>query len=66
MQRDEDGLRMHIAPVLDEYGQNMLHILEQDSIHFLFEYYALEFMTFSGSPCAGLSPYVHPELPGSA
>ncbi|WP_253851868.1 hypothetical protein [Pantoea sp. OXWO6B1] len=66
MQRDEDGLRMHITPVLDKYGQVMMHILEQGSTHFPFEYYALKFMTFSGRPCAGFSRYVHPVLPGSA
>lgn len=66
MQRDEDGLRMHIAPLLDEYDQEMMHILEQGSTYFPFEYYALKFMTFSGRPCAGFSRYVHPVLPGSA
>lgn len=66
MLKDEDGLRMHIAPFLDEYDQEMMHILEQGSTHFLFEYYALKFMTFSGRPCAGFSRYVHPVLPGSA
>jgi hypothetical protein len=55
MQRDEDGLRMHITSVLDEYGQEMMHILEQGTTHIPFEYYALKFMTFSGRPCAGFS-----------
>lgn len=27
MQREEDGLRMHIAPMLDEYGLDIMHIL---------------------------------------
>jgi len=36
MHRDEDGLRMHIAPVLDEYDQEMMHILAQGSTHFPF------------------------------
>jgi hypothetical protein len=31
MQRDEDRLRMHIAPILDEYSQDVMHILEQDT-----------------------------------
>jgi len=62
----KDELRMHITPVLDKYGQVMMHILEQGSTHFPFEYYALRFMTFSGRPCAGFSRYVHPVLPGSA
>lgn len=31
IQRDENGLRMHIAPMLDEYGQDIMHILDQDT-----------------------------------
>ncbi len=66
MQRDEDGLRMYIAPMLDEYGQDIMHILEQDTTNFPFEYYAVKFMTFSGRPYAGFSRYVHHMLLDSA
>lgn len=46
MQRDEDGLRMHIAPILGEYGLEIMHSLEQDTTNFPFKYYAIKFMTF--------------------
>lgn len=57
--RDEDGQRMHIAPMLDEYDQDIMHILEWDSTNFPFEYYAVKFVTFSCRPYAGFSRYVH-------
>ena len=59
MQRNEDRLRMHIAPMLDEHGQDIMHILEQDTTKFPFEYYAVKFMTFSCLPYARFCRYVH-------
>lgn len=59
MERDADGLRMHIAPMLEEYGQDIRHVLEEDSASFPFEYYAVKFSTFSGGPYAGFIRHVH-------
>ncbi|MCW0346206.1 hypothetical protein NB703_004299 [Pantoea ananatis] len=50
---------MHIAPILDKYGQYIMHILEQDTTKFPFEYYAVKYMTFSGRPYAGICRYAH-------
>ncbi|WP_277973332.1 hypothetical protein [Pantoea agglomerans] len=58
MESDADGLRMHIAPMLDEYGQDIRHVLEEDPASFPFEYYAVKFFTFSGGPYAGFSRHV--------
>lgn len=55
MERDADGLRMHIAPMLEEYGQDIRHVLEEEPASFPFEYYAVKFFTFSGAPYAGFS-----------
>ncbi len=59
MQGDEDRLRMHIAPMLDKYGQDIMQILEQDTTKFPFEYYAVKYMTFPGRPYAGFCRYAH-------
>lgn len=59
MDRDADGLRMHIVPMLEVYGQDISHVLEEDPASFPFEYYAVKFLTFSGSPYAGFSRHVH-------
>ncbi len=58
MERNADGLRMHIAPILEEYGQDIRHVLEEDPASFPFEYYLVTFFTFSGGSYAGFSRYV--------
>lgn len=58
MERDFDGLRMHISPMLEEYGQDIRHVLEEDPASFPFEYYAVKFSTFSGGAYAGFSRHV--------
>lgn len=65
-ERDADGLRMRIAPMLDEYGQDIRYVLEQDPQNFPFEYYAVRFCTFSGSPCAGYRRHLRHMLLDSA
>lgn len=58
MERDADGLRMHIAPMLEEYGQDIRHALEDDPASFPCEYYAVKFSTFSGGPYTGFSRHI--------
>lgn len=64
--RDADGLRMRIAPMLDEYGQDIRYVLQQDPQNFPYEYYAVKFSTFSGGPCAGYRRYLRHMLLDSA
>ncbi|HAN7443567.1 TPA: ATP-binding protein, partial [Escherichia coli] len=45
---DADGLRMRIAPMMEEYGQDIHHVLQQDPDNFPYEYYSVQFSTFSG------------------
>lgn len=65
-ERDADGLRMRIAPMLDAYGQDIRYVLEQDPQNFPYEYYAVKFSTFSGAPCAGFRCYLRHLLLDSA
>lgn len=55
---DADGLRMRIAPMIDEYGQDIQILLQQGRDNFPFEYYSVKFTTFSGSHFAGFRRYV--------
>lgn len=55
---DADGLRMRISPMLDEYGQDIQQVLEQDQANFPYEYYAVKFTTFSGGHFAGFRRYL--------
>ncbi|HBV9302595.1 TPA: AAA family ATPase [Klebsiella pneumoniae] len=55
---DADGLRMRIAPMLDEYGEDIRQVLQQDPTNFPFEYYAVKFTTFSGSHFASFRRYL--------
>lgn len=64
--RDADGLRMRIAPMLEEYGQDIRYILDQDALNFPYEYYAVKFCTFSGAPYAGYRRYLRHMLLDSA
>lgn len=66
MERDADGLRMHIAPMLEKYGQDIRHVLEEEPASFPFEYYAVKFFTFSGGPYAGFSLHVRQLMLDSA
>ncbi|MEI4926758.1 hypothetical protein Q8G50_30050, partial [Klebsiella pneumoniae] len=43
-----DGLRMRIAPMTEEYGQDIHNVLQQDPDNFPYEYYSVRFSTFSG------------------
>lgn len=55
---DADGLRMRIAPMIDEYGQDIQVLLQQHRDNFPFEYYSVKFTTFSGSHFAGFRRYL--------
>ncbi|QCR38649.1 ATP-dependent endonuclease [Nissabacter sp. SGAir0207] len=57
-ERDADGLRMHIAPMLVEYGQDIRHVLEQDPSNFPYEYYSVKFTTFSGNHFTGFRRFM--------
>lgn len=39
---------MRIAPMTEEYGQDIHHVLQQDPDNFPYEYYSVRFSTFSG------------------
>lgn len=65
-ERDADGLRMHIAPMLEEYGQDIRGVLEQDPTNFPYEYYTVRFTTFSGGHFAGFRRYLRHLLLDSA
>ncbi len=39
---DADGLRMRIALMMEEYGQDVHHVLQQDPDNFPYEYYSVE------------------------
>ena len=55
---DADGLRMRIAPMMEEYGQDIHHVLQQDPDNFPYEYYSVQFSTFSGGHFAGFRRYL--------
>lgn len=55
---DADGLRMRIAPMTEEYGQDIHHVLQQDPDNFPYEYYSVRFSTFSGGHFAGFRRYL--------
>lgn len=63
---DADGLRMRIAPMIDEYGQDIRHVLQQDPTNFPFEYYSVKFTTFSGNHFSGFRRYLRHLLLDSA
>ncbi|MBW9429162.1 AAA family ATPase [Atlantibacter hermannii] len=63
---DADGLRMRIAPMIEEYGQDIHHVLQQDPDNFPYEYYAVRFSTFSGGHFAGFRRYLRHLLLDSA
>lgn len=56
--RDADGLRMRIAPMIEDYGQDIQHVLQQNPANFPFEYYSVRFSTFSGSHYASFRRYI--------
>lgn len=45
-----DGLRMEIAPLIEEFGTTILQLLREDPDNFPYEYYAVKFSTFSAAP----------------
>ena len=57
---DADGLRMRIAPMTEEYGQDIHNVLQQDPDNFPYEYYSVRFSTFSGGHFAGFRRYHSP------
>ena len=63
---DADGLRMRIAPMTEEYGQDINFVLQQDPDNFPYEYYSVRFSTFSGSHFAGFRRYLRHLLLDSA
>ncbi|QHA89926.1 ATP-dependent nuclease [Serratia rhizosphaerae] len=63
---DADGLRMRIAPMIDEYGQDISQVLQHNPSIFPFEYYSVKFTTFSGGHYAGFRRYLRHLLLDSA
>lgn len=57
---DADGFRMRIAPMTEEYGQDIHHVLQQDPDNFPYEYYSVRFSTFSGGHFACFRRYHSP------
>lgn len=49
---------MRIAPMMEEYGQDIHHVLQQDPDNFPYEYYSVQFSTFSGGHFAGFRRYL--------
>lgn len=45
-----DGLRMAIVPLIEEFGQTIVDLLRANQDSFPFEYYSVQFSTFSGAP----------------
>lgn len=45
-----DGLRMSIIPLLEEFGPTIVDLLKANKDSFPFEYYTVQFSTFSGAP----------------
>ncbi|HBN9565029.1 AAA family ATPase [Pseudomonas aeruginosa] len=45
-----DGLRMAIVPLIEEFGQTIVDLLRANKDSFPFEYYSVQFSTFSGAP----------------
>lgn len=43
-----DGIRMEIAPLIEEFGPTIIELLQEDRDNFPYEYYAVKFSTFSG------------------
>ena len=61
-----DGLRMRIAPMTEEYGQDIHNVLQQDPDNFPYEYYSVRFSTFSGGHFASFRRYLRHLLLDSA
>jgi predicted ATPase len=47
---DSDGLRMAIVPLVEDFGGTILELLRDNKESFPYEYYAVQFSTFSGAP----------------
>ncbi|MCF5651429.1 AAA family ATPase [Pseudomonas syringae] len=45
-----DGLRMAIVPLIEDFGPTILELLRTNKESFPFEYYTVQFSTFSGAP----------------
>lgn len=45
-----DGLRMSITPLFEEYGPTIVELLKSNKDSFPYEYYTVQFSTFSGAP----------------
>ncbi|PHM24803.1 ATP-dependent nuclease [Xenorhabdus budapestensis] len=56
--RLSDGLRMIVAPLIQEYGEDIKALLEQNQDNFPYEYYTVKFYTFSGAPYASFKRYI--------
>lgn len=55
---DADGLRIRIAPMTEEYSQDIHNVLQQDADNFPYEYYSVRLSTFSGGHFAGFRRYL--------
>lgn len=47
---ETDGLRMTIVPLVEEFGPTILELLRDNKDSFPYEYYTVQFSTFSGAP----------------
>ncbi|KPY70213.1 AAA family ATPase [Pseudomonas syringae] len=45
-----DGLRVAIVPLIEDFGPTILELLRTNKESFPFEYYTVQFSTFSGAP----------------
>lgn len=45
-----DGLRMAIVPLVEEFGPTIVELLKANKDSFPYEYYTVQFLTFSGAP----------------
>ncbi|MFZ6047341.1 ATP-dependent endonuclease [Pseudomonas sp. CR3202] len=45
-----DGLRMSIIPLFEEFGPTIVELLKSNKDSFPYEYYTVQFSTFSGAP----------------
>jgi putative ATP-dependent endonuclease of the OLD family len=52
-----DGLRLHCAPDLLSFSKDIMDVLSQDEANFPFEFYSINFSTFSGEGYAGHGKY---------
>lgn len=57
---------MRIAPMTEEYGQDIHNVLQQDPDNFPYEYYSVRFSTFSGGHFASFRRYLRHLLLDSA